>query len=151
MSTARPVKLSLPVSGQTTINHPPFDPFTEKAAVLIFTATWCRPCSTLTPYYSLYKTQYPDLPIMSMSNEPATKLQHYYAKVLDQLKHTVVSVSADTWETIGSEFQVNGIPFAAVFIDSEPIFTGHPAQPEFAQALAKANQAIQDAKAPATE
>ena len=103
-------------------------------------ATWCPPCRRALPHVAQMREKYPNVFIVSVSNEdadPVEKLMEKFAPM--KLLNIALDVNGEVAK-LSEVNKANGIPHAFVIKDDIIVWQGHPMDPECEAALSKLNE-----------
>ena len=131
MSTA---KTSLDVSQQKAVYGEAFDPSTPDIAVVELSATWCGPCIRAVPHLNDIQTKFPEVKILSIFADPASKIR---AAIPNETKYVISVVAGETFQDWCKLLDTSGIPHAAILKKGEVVWKGHPGTPDFEATLTK--------------
>ncbi len=102
----------------------------KNVTVVEFWATWCPPCRTSIPHLSELQAKFKDknVTIVGVSDEPASKVKPFVAKMADQMNYVVAADDARKTSAAYMEaFGVTGIPHAFIVDQQGRIaWHGHP-------------------------
>jgi thiol-disulfide isomerase/thioredoxin len=129
------------VTGWTnTDGAPTLAALRSKPVVVEFWATWCPPCVKSTPHLVEIAQRYADqdLVVLGIHSKTGAENEEKIAAFIERFGMPY-AVGLDTEGKTGRAWGVTGIPKAFVFDRSgAEIWSGHPANEEFDEAVAKA-------------
>ena len=135
--------INVPVDQQQSVIGTPFDPVQLETGVIELFATWCPPCRAIIPHLAALQSENPHVKILQISNEPQSKLAHFYKPAVDKITFAVSSVPAEIWESISDALGIRGIPHAIILHKGVVVYSGHPGVPEFATKVQELNKLME--------
>lgn len=89
-------------------------------------------------------TKYPDVGIVAVSNEAASKLANV------KTKYSVASDPKGITQKYSRQYQITGIPCVLVIFNKKVVYKGHPMEDEFEEAILAARKAVAASAAAST-